>query len=208
MLIKLEKKLFNIASSIYGYSILDLINISNYKYFKKYKLDKGFIGKLIEFFLIGYLNINKKGNICDLDILNLEIKILSFNFNLCINNDISLIKFNIFKFIDFFTLKKILLKFYKIMWIPIIGDSLDNKIIGKAFISKLNILNLFKIFNELNKSKIKNTFNKYFNNKINNIYTNTFRFQYKYNKDFININLFIRKSFIKNFIKKNNIIIL
>ncbi len=205
MLNLLEKYILNFLDNIYGLYIYDLINNIGNKINNIDRLNKGYIGNLIEKYI--NLNISRK-DICDISLINLEIKTFGMDYNKNLLNDISLISF---KYLNLFIiLEKLFYKIKNILFIPIIGNKyscIENKIIGKAFILKFSKYNILSFKNELYNLNnfIKNNYNnKYF---INNFYTKRFRLQFFLNKNKeIFLNIFFRKKFILNIINKNNII--
>ncbi|QJC38313.1 hypothetical protein GJU04_02070 [Enterobacteriaceae endosymbiont of Donacia marginata] len=131
-----ENILFLRAKLITGYYIIDIARWLNYKISDNTKKDKGIIGKLIEFYLIG----KKKNNLSNQDIpyLGIEIKTITINLNnKSINNSficsLPLVNKNLF----YFYKSKLYNKLSKILWIPIIIKNINTPIlkrrIGKPF---------------------------------------------------------------------------
>ncbi len=200
----IENIILKILNNICGYSILELINYINYKVSYKDKLNKGFIGKLIE----SYINFfNNNNNICDINCINLEIKTFSLDINMNLNNDISLISINnLFNFNIFF-IKKFFYKIKNILFVIILNDydnySIENNLIFNYFILKFDKNDLLNFYNELFIFKnyiIKN------NLFLNNFYTNSFRFQIINNNNIKKLNIFFNKKFMLKILYKFNIL--
>ncbi len=204
----LEDNILIFLNKLCGSYIKELLNSLDYNINFKDKLNKGFIGKLIEKYIILY---NYKNNLCDIPLIGLEIKILSLDNNKNIINDISLISNSnrIFNFMDIHFIYKILIKIRKILFITIIKNKnldIEYYLIGNSFIvifESIDINNFYKELYFLNEFIINNY--KYIKfNKIRNLFSTSFRLQFNFNKK-KNINIFFRKKFLLNLIVNNNI---
>ncbi len=207
-----KKYLLNILNLISGCSIGYLYKNVDYKLPKNYKLDKGWIGRFLEFYINSYFS----KNYCDIPILNLEIKTFSSNYLGFPNQDIFLMSLKLTNFFKIINKKNIF--FYKIkniLWIPILGDKniyFLYKLIGNFFISFFNKKDFDLFFIELSE-----IFNFIFNNDIflPNYYTYTFRFQLllvnNKNKkinfifDKYILRIYFRKNYLKKILLKNNL---
>ncbi|QJC35873.1 MutH/Sau3AI family endonuclease [Enterobacteriaceae endosymbiont of Donacia sparganii] len=131
-----ENILFLRAKLITGYSIIDIARWLNYKIFNNFKQDKGIIGKLIEFYLIGKQNNNLSNQ--DIPYLGIEIKTITINKKNKIINDCFICSFPLInKNTLLFYKKKLDNKISKILWIPIIIKNINTPLpmrkIGKPF---------------------------------------------------------------------------
>ncbi len=186
-------------SGLYIYELMDFLGIS---YSNKYIIDKGWIGRVIENYII---KKKFKGKICDLNFLNLELKTISLNYFNIPNNEVLLMSF---KLCNFFKINFINLffKIKKILWLPIIGKKNTfflYRIVGNYFITILNKKNMCILFYEL-----ENIFNYILEKKIilNNYLSKNFKIQFiflnKNKKHFFNLNnYYVRLYFNKNFLK-------
>ncbi|QJC37911.1 hypothetical protein GJU03_02050 [Enterobacteriaceae endosymbiont of Donacia bicoloricornis] len=107
----------------------------NYKISNNSKNDKGLIGKLIEFYLIGKKHNHKSNQ--DIPYLGIEIKTITINLNNKIINDIFICSLPLVnKNVLCFYKSKLYNKLSKILWIPIIRDiniPFFKRKIGKPF---------------------------------------------------------------------------
>ncbi|QJC36686.1 hypothetical protein GJU00_02065 [Enterobacteriaceae endosymbiont of Donacia simplex] len=123
-----ENILFLRAKLITGYYIVDILRWLNYKISNKFKKDKGIIGKLIEFYLIG----NKQNNFSNQDIphLGIEIKTITIDINNKIINDSFICSLPLINKNNlFFYQSKLYNKLSKILWIPIIIKNINTPIL-------------------------------------------------------------------------------
>ncbi len=208
------KYLLYIINKISGSSIEYLLDHVDFIVPKDIKLDKGWLGRLLEF----YINSNISGNLfCDIPLLNLEIKTFSSNIFGFPNNDIFLMSLKLSNFFKLINIENIFFKKIKnILWIPIIGNKNTfflYKIIGNFFISFFKRKDFDYFLIQLNEMS-----DFFFNNNIifYNFYTDCFRFQllpnnsikkYLINFDKYNLRIYFRKKIVKNFIIKNKIFI-
>ncbi len=202
-----KKKIFSLLENINGKTLYYLINIFNYKLNIYFYKDKGWIGKFIEFLILS--NFSNKKN-CDIKKLSLEIKTLSLNLLGDPIQDVFLISYKLYNFLNnILNIKEFLDKNSKILWIPIIESKNKNffsKVIGKYFISIFDNRDIKLFIDDFNYIN-----NFILNNNINftNLYSRFFRFQFFYNKNyyinnnFINFtNFYIKIYFRKKYIKK------
>ncbi len=198
MFFHFENNILFILKNIYGCSIIELVNYINYNISLEDRLNKGFIGNLIENY-INFFN-NNNNNVCDINFINLEIKTFLIDFNLKLKNDISLMSVNNFVLLNSFIINRFLYKIKNVLFVLILSsfnNILENNIIINSFILKFNKKDFLKFFYELkyfNKFMILNKSNNLYNN---NFYTNSFKFQL-INKDngIKKLIIFFRKKFI------------
>ncbi len=206
MLNLLENKILKFLDNIYGFYVYDLINYIGYNINNINRFNKGFIGNLIESYI--NLNINKK-NICDISLINLEIKTFSIDYNINLLNDISLVTFKYFRYLNIYIiLEKLFYKIKNILFVPILSNKnscIEDKVIGKSFIIKFSKYNILSFKNELYDLSILFSNNI---NILNSYYTKSFRLYFFINKNNkIYLNIFFRKNFIFKLINKYNIIL-
>ncbi len=205
MFLYFKNSILDILKNINGCTIIELTNYINYNISFKDRLNKGFIGNLIE----SYINffVNKK-NICDINVMNLEIKTFTLDYNLNLNNDISLMVINNFIFLNSIIISKFFYKIKNILFVIVLNNYeniLENNIIINSFILKFNKKDLLKFFNEL---KIFNNFilNKNYYLNCNNFNTKSFRYQLVYiNNDIKKLIIYLKKKIIIKIIKNFNI---
>ncbi|QJC33052.1 MutH/Sau3AI family endonuclease [Enterobacteriaceae endosymbiont of Donacia semicuprea] len=147
-----EKMLLLRAQLIKGFNIIDIARWLDYKIPKNIKEDKGIIGKLIEFYLIGKNSYNRLSK--DLPYLGIEIKTLTINKKNKVINDNFICSFSLINEKNFIFYKsKLYNKLLKILWIPIIKNINTpytmNKI-GKAFLWEPSNNDKIKLFNDWN----------------------------------------------------------
>ncbi|QJC32252.1 hypothetical protein GJT89_02045 [Enterobacteriaceae endosymbiont of Donacia versicolorea] len=147
-----EKMLLLRAQLIKGFNIIDIARWLNYKIPKNINKDKGIMGKLIEFYLIGKHQNNKSNQ--DLPYLGIEIKTITINKKNKVINDNFICSFSLINENNFLFYKsKLYNKISKILWIPIIKNInipfFMNKI-GKAFLWKPSNDDKIKLFNDWN----------------------------------------------------------
>ncbi|QJC38734.1 hypothetical protein GJU05_02080 [Enterobacteriaceae endosymbiont of Donacia fulgens] len=143
-----ENILFLRAKLITGYYILDIARWLNYKISNNFKKDKGIIGKLIEFYLIGKKNNNLFNQ--DIPYLGIEIKTITIDLNnKTINNSFICSLPLINKDLLLFYKSKLYNKVSKILWIPIIIKNINTPLhmrkIGKPFFWVPNIDDKIKL---------------------------------------------------------------
>ncbi len=209
-----KKNLLNICNNIKGFSIKLLLKNLNIKLSNKIIFDKGFIGKIIEFYLCSFLK-NKK-NICDLYKIGIEIKTIFLNIiNLPIY-DTCIMSFNLNYFFKLTYINSYFFnKIKKILLIPIIGEKnipFIYRIIGQPFIYIFSKKEKIFFLKEL---LILYNYIFYINcnyKKTYNFYTKNLKIQIfmkkNLKKNFYKARLYIRKNFTKKIILKykNNLI--
>ncbi|QJC33869.1 hypothetical protein GJT93_02055 [Enterobacteriaceae endosymbiont of Donacia provostii] len=118
------------AQSISGYQIINIIKWLNYPINNNSIKDKGIIGKIIEYYLIGKKPENKLNQ--DIPYLGIEIKTLTMNLKNKILNDCFICSFPLLiKKKLFFYKKKLNNKISKILWIPIIVPNIKTPLLQR-----------------------------------------------------------------------------
>ncbi|QJC31831.1 hypothetical protein GJT88_02125 [Enterobacteriaceae endosymbiont of Donacia tomentosa] len=146
-----EKMLLLRATLLTGNNIIDIIKWTNYAISKNFEKDKGFIGKLIEFFLLGKKTNNKYNQ--DIPHLGIEIKTITIYKNNNIINDSFICSLPLLNKNNLFWYKsKLYNKLSKILWIPIIVKNKKThmfmKIIGQPLLWKPSVFDKIKIYND------------------------------------------------------------
>ncbi len=203
-----ESDILIFLNKLCGSYIKELLDILDYNLNFKDRLNKGFIGRLIERYI---LICNSKSNLCDIPFIGLEIKILSLYNNKNIINDISLISYSNrrFNFMNINFIYNILIKIRKILFVTIIKNKnvdIEYYLIGNSFIvifESIDINNFYKELSFLNEFIINNYRCIEFY-KIRNLFSKSFRLQFNFNKK-RNINIFFRKKFLLDLIINNYI---
>ncbi|QJC35461.1 hypothetical protein GJT97_02025 [Enterobacteriaceae endosymbiont of Donacia proxima] len=145
--------LFLRAKLITGHYIIDIIKWLNYPINNNSIKDKGIIGKLIEYYLIGKKQNNKLNQ--DIPHLGIEIKTITINLKNKVLNDCFICSFPlIIKHNLSFYKKKLYKKISKILWIPIITNNINtsifNKKIGDPFFWEPSFKDKVKLNNDWN----------------------------------------------------------
>ncbi|QJC36272.1 hypothetical protein GJT99_02035 [Enterobacteriaceae endosymbiont of Donacia cincticornis] len=148
-----ENILFLRAKLITGYHIIDIIKWLNYPINNNSIKDKGLIGKLVEYYLIGEKQNNKLNQ--DIPYLGIEIKTITINLKNKILNDSFICSFPLLikNNLSFYK-KKLYEKISKILWIPIITKSVNTHIfkkkIGNPFFWEPSTKDKIKLDNDWN----------------------------------------------------------
>ncbi len=200
-----DKNILEICNIINGKTLRYLIEQVNFKYHVN---DKGWVGKLIEYYFHVY---NNKQSYFDLPKLGIEIKTISLDLNYHPLYDVCLFASKLFTLFKFISIKKFLyFKIKKILWVPILGKIkllFLNRIVGTAFIHLMSEYYINIIIKEIESildeiihfSMITDVLVKYFSRnfiKIQIFSRNNMLLKELHN---INFRVFLKKFFIKKF---------
>ncbi len=207
--VKILEHILDILNNISGYYVYQLIGNLNIYLLNKNFLNKWWLGRFIEKYIVGDILKDYK---YDIFYLNWELKTIFFDFNRVPNYDVLLISVSLFNFFNKKFKNLFVRKIKKILWVSILGKKRTfvlYKIIGKYFITFLDENSIYFFFNE-----IKLALNCILNNNLlmcKYFYTKNFKLEFLINnryKKFKNLyfRIYLRKKILLNFFKKYKII--